>query len=90
MSTLLWEAFNHAPNAVFTLEATTPRSRDVYKHHRFEVCPDSLSLLSLMCMTTRQVVREVVVGKGKANALGLKSSGDAATGFPFYPMIKMP
>jgi hypothetical protein len=39
---------------------------------------------------TRQVVKEVVVGKGKVNALGLKSSGDAATGFPFFPMIKMP
>ncbi|KAJ7168949.1 hypothetical protein C8R46DRAFT_1218332 [Mycena filopes] len=37
MSLLLREAFNHAPNAVFTLEANTPRARDVYKHFGFEV-----------------------------------------------------
>ncbi|KAJ7315429.1 hypothetical protein DFH08DRAFT_820682 [Mycena albidolilacea] len=33
MSMLFQEDFNHAePDAVFALEATTPRSRDVYKH----------------------------------------------------------
>ncbi|KAF7340803.1 N-acetyltransferase domain-containing protein [Mycena sanguinolenta] len=72
MSMLLQEAFKHAPDATFTLEATTPRSRDVYKHYAFEV------------------VREVVVGKGKVDGLGVNASGDAATGFPIYPMIKVP
>ncbi|KAJ6608898.1 acyl-CoA N-acyltransferase [Mycena sp. CBHHK59/15] len=72
MSMLLQEAFKHAPNATFTLEATTPRSRDVYKHFGFEV------------------VKEVTVGKGKVDALGVVASGDAATGFPIYPMIKVP
>jgi hypothetical protein len=38
MSIPFQEGFNHAGlDAVFTLEATTPRSRDVYKHLRFEV-----------------------------------------------------
>ncbi|KAJ7432656.1 hypothetical protein B0H11DRAFT_1759927, partial [Mycena galericulata] len=32
MSMLLQEAFKHAPTATFTLEATTPHSRDIYKH----------------------------------------------------------
>ncbi|KAJ7191864.1 hypothetical protein GGX14DRAFT_480875 [Mycena pura] len=75
MSMLLQEAFRNAPNATFTLEATTPRARDVYKHYAFDVT---------------QVVREVVVGKGKVDALGVNASGDAATGFPIYPMIKVP
>ncbi|KAJ7826250.1 hypothetical protein B0H13DRAFT_2121301, partial [Mycena leptocephala] len=72
LSMLLREAFEHAPNAVFTLVANTPHARDVYKHFGFEV------------------VREVTVGKGKVDALGLASSGAAATGFPMYPMIKVP
>ncbi|KAJ6459980.1 hypothetical protein C8R45DRAFT_942034 [Mycena sanguinolenta] len=72
MAMLLQEAFRHAPNATFTLEVTTPRSREVYKHYAFEV------------------VREGVVGKGKVDALGVNASGDAATGFPIYPMIKVP
>ncbi|KAK7438758.1 hypothetical protein VKT23_017889 [Stygiomarasmius scandens] len=37
MSMLLREAFHHAPNSVFTLEATTPRSRDMYQHFGFKV-----------------------------------------------------
>ncbi|KAL0570279.1 hypothetical protein V5O48_011690 [Marasmius crinis-equi] len=37
MSSLLREAFEHAPGATFTLEATTPASRDVYQHFGFEV-----------------------------------------------------
>ncbi|KAJ7718553.1 hypothetical protein B0H16DRAFT_1897627 [Mycena metata] len=65
-SMLLQEAFRHAPNATFTLEATTPRSQDMYKHYGFEA------------------VKEVVVGKGKVDALG-----DAATRFQIYPMIKV-
>ncbi|KAK7063635.1 N-acetyltransferase domain-containing protein [Favolaschia claudopus] len=72
MSMLLQDAFQHAPKAIFTLEATTPGSRDIYKHYAFEV------------------VREVMVGKGKVDALGVSASGDAATGFPIYPMIKGP
>ncbi|KAJ7278293.1 hypothetical protein C8J57DRAFT_1306389 [Mycena rebaudengoi] len=72
MTILLQEAFKNAPDATFTLEATTPRSREVYKHFGFEV------------------VNEVTVGKGKVNAHGLVSSGDSATGFPIYPMIKVP
>ncbi|KAJ7168951.1 hypothetical protein C8R46DRAFT_1268585 [Mycena filopes] len=72
MSLLLREAFNHAPNAVFTLEANTPRARDVYKHFGFEV------------------IREATVGKGKINAQGVLASGEAATGFPIYPMIRVP
>ncbi|KAF7332826.1 Acyl-CoA N-acyltransferase [Mycena venus] len=72
LSMLLQEAFQHAPNAVFTLEANTPRARDVYKRYGFEV------------------VGEVIIGKGKVDALGVASSGTAATGFPMYPMIKVP
>ncbi|KAJ7620100.1 acyl-CoA N-acyltransferase [Roridomyces roridus] len=71
MSMLLREGFKHAPNAVFTLEATTPRARDIYEHHGF------------------QVVRDVIVGAGKVDAGGVNASGDAATGFPMYPMIKL-
>ncbi|KAJ7927895.1 hypothetical protein B0H13DRAFT_2653321 [Mycena leptocephala] len=71
LSMLLREAFEHAPNAVFTLVANTPHARDVYKHFGFEV------------------IREVTVGKGKVDALGVVSSGTAATGFPMYPMIKV-
>jgi len=70
MSMLLREAFEYAPNAVFSLEASTPRSRDVYKNFGFEV------------------VREVIVAKGKVDASGVVASGGAATGFPIYPMIK--
>ncbi|KAJ7219011.1 hypothetical protein B0H12DRAFT_1224347 [Mycena haematopus] len=72
MSMLLQEAFRHAPSATFTLEATTSRSRDVYKHYAFEV------------------IEEVVVGKGKVDPLGVTASGDAATGFPIYPTIRVP
>ncbi|KAJ7168956.1 hypothetical protein C8R46DRAFT_1218334 [Mycena filopes] len=72
MSLLLREAFNHAPNAAFTLEANTPRARDVYKHFGFEV------------------IREATVGKGKINAQGVLASREAATGFPIYPMIRVP
>ncbi|KAJ7669075.1 hypothetical protein B0H17DRAFT_1162252 [Mycena rosella] len=71
MSMLLQDAFNRAPDAIFTLEATTPHSRNVYKHYGFEV------------------VGEVTVGKGKVDALGVASSGNAATGFTIYPMIKV-
>ncbi|KAJ7655277.1 hypothetical protein DFH06DRAFT_1329612 [Mycena polygramma] len=70
MSMLLREGFKYTPRAVFTLEATTPRSRDVYKHFGFEV------------------VKEVMVGKGKVDASGVIASGNAATGFPIYPMIR--
>ncbi|KAJ7885785.1 hypothetical protein B0H14DRAFT_2498778 [Mycena olivaceomarginata] len=72
LSMLLEEAFQHAPDAVFTLEANTPRARDVYKRYGFEV------------------VGEVTIGKGKVDELGVASSGTAATGFPMYPMIKVP
>ncbi|KAJ7465793.1 hypothetical protein B0H11DRAFT_1870053 [Mycena galericulata] len=72
LSMLLQEAFQHAPSAVFTLEANTPRARDVYKRYGFEV------------------VGEVIIGEGKVDALGVASSGAAATGFPMYPMIKVP
>lgn len=37
MSQLVREAFAHAPEATFTLEATTPKSRDQYLHLGFEV-----------------------------------------------------
>ncbi len=35
-----------------------------------------------------QVVEEVIVGKGKADAGGVVASGEAATGFAIYHMIK--
>ena len=37
MSALVREAFAHSPEGVFTLEATTPESRDQYAHLGFEV-----------------------------------------------------
>ncbi|KAJ6554908.1 hypothetical protein DFH09DRAFT_1085176 [Mycena vulgaris] len=37
MTMLLREGFQHAPDTVFVLEATTPRSRDIYMHFGFEV-----------------------------------------------------
>ncbi|KAL0569792.1 hypothetical protein V5O48_012171 [Marasmius crinis-equi] len=72
MSMLLREGFAHAQGATFTLEATTPGSRDVYQHFGFEV------------------VREVIVAKGKVDTKGVLAPKDsaAATGFPIYPMIK--
>ncbi|KAJ7368989.1 hypothetical protein DFH08DRAFT_37258 [Mycena albidolilacea] len=72
MSMLLREGLEHAPGAVFTLEANSPQSRDVYGRYGFEV------------------VREVIVGKGKVDGLAVVASGDAATGFTMYPMIKVP
>ncbi|KDR78236.1 hypothetical protein GALMADRAFT_245316 [Galerina marginata CBS 339.88] len=38
MSLLVRDAFAHAPNDTFTLEATTDKSRDQYTHLGFEVC----------------------------------------------------
>ncbi|KAJ6562533.1 acyl-CoA N-acyltransferase [Mycena capillaripes] len=72
MSMLLREGLEHAPGAVFTVEANGTISRDVYKRYGFEL------------------VREVIVGKGKVDALAVIATGDAATGFPMYPMIRMP
>lgn len=37
MSQLVREAFAHSPEDIFTLEATTPKSRDQYAHLGFEV-----------------------------------------------------
>ncbi|KAJ3569016.1 hypothetical protein NP233_g5324 [Leucocoprinus birnbaumii] len=37
MSKLLQEAFEHAPNAVFTTDATSAKARDRYKHFGYEV-----------------------------------------------------
>ncbi|KAF9054049.1 hypothetical protein BJ165DRAFT_1435859 [Panaeolus papilionaceus] len=37
MSRLMREGFEHAPNATFSLEATTAHSRDCYQHLGFEV-----------------------------------------------------
>ena len=37
MSLLVREAFAHAPEAIFELEATTAKSRDQYSHLGFEV-----------------------------------------------------
>ncbi|KAF9019622.1 hypothetical protein BDZ89DRAFT_310482 [Hymenopellis radicata] len=70
MSKLIREAFGHTPDAIFTLESTTPYSRGRYEHFGF------------------QVVEEVIVGKGKADSGGVVASGEAATGFTIYPMIK--
>ncbi|KAJ7644572.1 hypothetical protein FB45DRAFT_898236 [Roridomyces roridus] len=71
MSMLLLEAFQNAgPKAIFTLEATTPRARDIYTHFGFEI------------------VKEVVIGKGKVDAHGIAASGESAVGFPVYPMIR--
>jgi hypothetical protein len=89
LSMLLREAFEHAPNAVFTLVANTQHARDVYKHFGFEVKAATAPVSSTSYMYFK-VVREVTVGKGKVDALGLASSGAAATGFPMYPMIKVP
>ncbi|KAF9067175.1 hypothetical protein BDP27DRAFT_1329422 [Rhodocollybia butyracea] len=71
MSMLLREAFEHAPGAIFTLEANTPASRDVYERFGFEV------------------IEEVIVAKGKVDARGVATTGNGATGFPMYPMIKI-
>ncbi len=35
-----------------------------------------------------QVVEEAIVGKGKTDAGGVLASGEAATGFTIYRMIK--
>jgi hypothetical protein len=85
---LLEEAFQHAPDAVFTLEANTPRARDVYKRYGFEVIHPFLFPIKILRVA--QVVGEVTIGKGKVDELGVASSGTAATGFPMYPMIKVP
>ena len=37
MSQLIREAFIHSPEGTFTLEATTPKSRDQYAHLGFKV-----------------------------------------------------
>jgi hypothetical protein len=37
MGVLFEEAFNHAPDAIFTLEANTHRSRDAYTKYGFKV-----------------------------------------------------
>jgi len=37
MSKLVREAFAHSPEGIFTLEATTSKSRDQYAHLGFEV-----------------------------------------------------
>lgn len=37
MSSLVREAFAHAPNSIFTLESTTSKSRDQYLHLGFEI-----------------------------------------------------
>ncbi|KIM42276.1 hypothetical protein M413DRAFT_444707 [Hebeloma cylindrosporum] len=37
MSKLVREAFAHSPEGIFTLEATTPKSRDQYAHLGFEL-----------------------------------------------------
>jgi hypothetical protein len=37
MSKLIREAFAHSPEGIFTLEATTSKSRDQYAHLGFEV-----------------------------------------------------
>ncbi|KAJ7776100.1 hypothetical protein B0H16DRAFT_1302442, partial [Mycena metata] len=36
-----------------------------------------------------EVVKKIMMGKGKVDALGVNASGDAGTGFPIYPMIKV-
>ncbi|EAU87941.2 hypothetical protein CC1G_01588 [Coprinopsis cinerea okayama7 len=37
MSMVIREAFSHAPDAMFTLEASTPKSRDRYAHLGYEI-----------------------------------------------------
>lgn len=37
MSLLIREAFENPPNEVFTLETTTPKSRDQYAHYGYKV-----------------------------------------------------
>ncbi|KAF8900777.1 hypothetical protein CPB85DRAFT_1439350 [Mucidula mucida] len=67
MSKLMHEAFEHAPDAIFTVESSTASARDRYEHFGFQAA---------------------IVGKGKADAGGVVASGEAATGFAIYHMIK--
>ncbi|THU87566.1 hypothetical protein K435DRAFT_969846 [Dendrothele bispora CBS 962.96] len=71
MGVLLREAFDNVPDALFTLEANSPSSRDVYKKFGFEV------------------VKEITIAKGKVDARGVAATGDSATGFPMFPMIRV-
>jgi hypothetical protein len=38
------EQFEHAPSVTYILEATTPKSRDVYSHYGWEVNTHTYSL----------------------------------------------
>ncbi|KAF9559018.1 hypothetical protein CPC08DRAFT_818980 [Agrocybe pediades] len=78
LSLLLREAFAYAPDCAFTLESTTPHSRDRYEHLGFEA------------RLFRSKPTLIIIGKGKANAKGLPASGEDATGLESWAMVKWP
>ncbi|KAF9022624.1 hypothetical protein BDZ89DRAFT_1137249 [Hymenopellis radicata] len=89
MSKLIREAFGHTPDAIFTLESTTPYSRGRYEHFGFQASFTSMVMcIFAYLIFSFQVVEEVIVGKGKADSGGVVASREAATGFTIYPMIK--
>ncbi|KAJ7267468.1 hypothetical protein C8J57DRAFT_366586 [Mycena rebaudengoi] len=69
---LLKEIQEFNKNLPTTVEATTPRSRDVYLHYGWTIY-DTLTF-----------------GKGYVDESGLQSTGEKATGFPVWMMIKWP
>lgn len=83
------EAYAHSPSTVFTLEATTAKSRDRYQHLGFEVrCPRK-TYNPDVSIAHIQLLAPIKLGVGKVNAEGLSSSGEDAVGVECYSMANV-
>lgn len=84
---LMQEAFEYAPSAIFTLEASTTQSRDKYAHFGFKVSPRSLKKYNL---NIPKVVKPATIGEGLVDSRGCFVADPALRkGFLIYPMIKV-
>ena len=92
MSLMVREGFEHAPNAIYTLEGTTTKSRDQYVHLGFEV-----SIITSFCYIPENCnsffrsknLSPIKFGKGKADSTGVAASGKDAVGVELFGMAKV-
>ncbi|KAI0255827.1 hypothetical protein BJV78DRAFT_1173664 [Lactifluus subvellereus] len=88
-SLLMRDGFKRASGKPVHLEASTPRSRDIYAHLGFEVgqyfVPGENVTLTLVILP---VNKEHRFGVGSVDEMGVRAKGAAAVGFPAFIMTK--
>lgn len=93
LSLLVREAFAHAPNDIFTLEATSAKSRDQYIHLGYEVCLLISSDYLKPCVRRSLIILQqpvpITLGKGRVNEQGIKERGEKAVGIELYSLAKV-